>query len=278
MTHKSAGAQKAASVSSRTMQGRKGRKHYNARAQRPRACEQGRKAASTSNARAQRPRAGYRRTVQGCRGREHLQCRGAGAANTYKHRRAECVSPRQGPCMKQSRARERCGASELSKGVPASEHRSAECQHKSCGAEWSIGASERRAAQRSGVEDQSLGAEDCAAEHRSIGAEGCAVERSGASERRVAQWSIGAEGCAAEHRSIGAEGCAVEHRSIDAEGCAVERSIGAEVCAAGRSGASERRAAQRSGVEHRSIGAEELPHHGADPREDRSIGAQDFSS
>jgi len=244
MTHKSAGAQKAASVSSRTMQGRKGRKHYNARAQRPRACEQGRKAASTSNARAQRPRAGYRRTVQGCRGREHLQCRGAGAANTYKHRRAECVSPRQGPCMKQSRARERCGASELSKGVPASEHRSAECQHKSCGAEWSIGASERRAAQRSGVEDQSLGAEDCAA----------------------------------EHRSIGAEGCAVEHRSIDAEGCAVERSIGAEVCAAGRSGASERRAAQRSGVEHRSIGAEELPHHGADPREDRSIGAQDFSS
>jgi hypothetical protein len=43
MTHKCAGAQKAASVSSRTMQGRKGRKHYSARAQRPRACEQGRK-------------------------------------------------------------------------------------------------------------------------------------------------------------------------------------------------------------------------------------------
>ena len=96
MTHKSAGARKAASVSSRTMQGRKGRKHYNARAQRPRACEQGRKAASTSNARAQRPRAGYRRTVQGRRGREHLQCRGAGAANTYKHRRAECVPPDRG--------------------------------------------------------------------------------------------------------------------------------------------------------------------------------------
>ena len=186
MTHKSAGAQKAASVSSRTMQGRKGRKHYNARAQRQRAGEQGRKAASTSNARAQRPRAGYRRTVQGRRGREHLQCRGAGAANTYKHRRAECVSPRQGPCMKQSRARERCGASELSKGVPASEHRSAECQHKSCGAEWSIGASERRAAQRSGVEDQS---------RRGL--------RSGASEHRSGGLRSGAK--CMEHRSIGAE-------------------------------------------------------------------------
>ena len=114
----------------------------------------------------------------------------------------------------------------------------------------SIGALERRVAQRSGMEHRSRRAAALdgvehrsgglrSGEERSIGAEGCAAERSGASEDRSrvlprTEWSIGAEGCA------------------------VERSIGAEGCAAERSGASERRAAQRSGVEHRSIGAEEM--------------------
>ena len=75
------------------------------------------------------------------------------------------------------------------------------------GASERSGASERRVAQRS------------RAEHRSGGLRSGAEWSTGASERRVAQrrgaehWSIGAQGCAAErkveHRIIGAS----EHRS-----------------------------------------------------------------
>jgi hypothetical protein len=115
----------------------------------------------------------------------------------------------------------------------------------------SIGALERRVAQRSGMEHRSGRAAALdgvehrsgglrSGEERSIGAEGCAAERSGASEDRSrvlprTEWSIGAEGCAVE-------------RSIGAEGCGAERSIGAEGCAAERSGASEHRSG-RDGVE-----------------------------
>ena len=115
----------------------------------------------------------------------------------------------------------------------------------------SIGALERRVAQRSGMEHRSGRAAALdgvehrsgglrSGEERSIGAEGCAAERSGASEDRSrvlprTEWSIGAEGCAAERSG------ASEHRS-GRDGVEQIR---------GRIGASECRisAVERSGAE-----------------------------
>ena len=159
----------------------------------------------------------------------------------------------------------------LSKGVPASEHRSTECQHKSCGAEWSIGAEGCAAVRRGGSEPPSRGLCSGASEHWSgglrSGAEHGASERkscrtrwSGASERRVAQrrgaehrsgglrsgaeWSIGGS-----ERSSAAHG--VEHRSGGLRSGAEHRSGGL------RSGAEHRSGGLRSGAEW-SIGAEEM--------------------
>ena len=91
------------------------------------------------------------------------------------------------------------------------------------------------------------------------------VEHRSGGLRSGAEWSIGGS-----ERSSAAHG--VEHRSGGLRSGAEHRSGGL------RSGAEHRSGGLRSGAEW-SIGASERKRwSGADPREDRSIGVQDFSS
>ena len=144
----------------------------------------------------------------------------------------------------------------LSKGVPASEHRSTECQHKSCGAEWSIGAEGCAAVRRGGSEPPSRGLCSGASEHWSGGLRSGAEWSIGASERKSCRtrWSGASERRVAQRRGA-------EHRSGGLRSGA-EWSIGGSERSSAAHGVEHRsgglRSAQRSGVEHRSIGAEEM--------------------